>query len=304
MSKIKSNVIFAIARFTLDRLKIGMKIAEVKIKSVLTKSGLPDADWVVNPYVGCAFGCKYCYAAFIGRWKHPGEVWGDFVDVKINAPEVLRGELEKLSKKFKNKNFGSIFFSSVTDPCQGVEGKYQITRQCLQVLADFGYEGEISILTKSPLVCRDIAILSGFKNVSIGLTVTSLDDEVSRFLESNAPAASLRIMALRELHNAGIATYVFIGPLLPYFTARIDKLEAIFNEIKIAGVVNAYVEHINLSPKIRERLFSYLSKTSELIPYFEKARTGEYLKNLEKEIYSIAEKYGVKIIGGKVMSHG
>jgi DNA repair photolyase len=281
-----------------------MEINEVKIKSVLAKSGLPDADWAVNPYVGCAFGCKYCYAAFIGRWKHPDKAWGDFVDVKINAPEIFKNELEKLGKKFQSKDFGSIFFSSVTDPYQGIEGKYQITRQCLAVLADFGYEGKISILTKSPLVGRDIDILSRLKNVSVGLTVTSLDDEASCFLEGNAPPASARLKALKGLRNAGISTYAFVGPLLPYFTARIDRLEKIFAELKNAGVKEAYVEHINLSRKIRERLFDYLAKTPGLIPYFQKARDSEYRKNLEKIIYRLAEKHGIKIIGGKVMSHG
>ncbi len=281
-----------------------VEINEVKIKSVLTKSGLPDADWTINPYVGCAFGCKYCYAAFIGRWKHPDKVWGGFVDAKINAPEILKNELEKLSKKIRKKNFGSIFFSSVTDCYQGIESKYQITRKCLEVLADFGYEGEISILTKSPLVCRDIDILGRLKNTNIGLTVTSLDDEVSGFLEGNAPSASLRLKALKELHDAGIATYAFIGPLLPYFAARIDKLEKIFAGLKNAGVKAVYVEHINLSPKIRERLFDYLAKTPELIPYFQKARNGEYRKNLEKIIYPLVEKHGIKIIGGKIMLHG
>jgi DNA repair photolyase len=269
----------------------------------LTKSGLPDAEWVVNPYVGCAFGCKYCYAAFIGRWKHPDGPWGEFVDVKINAPEILKGELEKLEKKFKSKNFGSVFFSSVTDPYQGVEAKYQITRQCLQVLADFDYKGEVSILTKSPLVCRDIDIFKKLKNASIGLTITSLDDAVSRFLEGNAPPVSLRIGALKELHDAGIPTYAFVGPLLPYFTARADKLENIFAELKNSGVSEMYVEHINLSSKIRERLFEYLAKTPELIPYFQKARTDEYRQNLNKIIYLLAKKHNLKIIGEKILHH-
>ena len=281
-----------------------MKIKEIQVKAVLTKSGLPDAEWVVNPYVGCAFGCKYCYAAFIGQWKHPKEEWGGFVDVKINTQEILKAELERLGKKLESKDFGSIFFSSVTDPYQGVESKYEIIRKCLRVLADFGYEGEISILTKSPLVCRDIDVFKHLKNVSIGLTITSLDDDVSRFLEGNAPPVSARIDALKKLHHAGIRTYAFVGPLLPYFTACADKLGNLFAELENSGVARIYVEHINLSPKIRARLFEYLSKTPDLIPYFEKARTNEYRQNLENIIYSLAEKYGLKIITGKVLHHG
>jgi len=281
-----------------------MKTNEIWVKSALTKSRLPDADWVVNPYVGCAFGCKYCYAAFIGRWKHLDETWGEFVDIKINAPDILKNELEKSNKKFQSKDFGSIFFSSVTDPYQGAENKHKITRNCLKVLAEFGYEGKISILTKSPLVCRDIDIFNSFKNVEVGLTVTSLDDNVARFLEGNAPPASLRIDALKTLYDSGIPTYAFVGPLLPYFTARIDKLEEIFSGLKNAGVDRAYIEHINLSSKIRDRLFNHLAKTPDLIPYFKKAQTDDYRKNLERAIYPLAEKNGVKIIGGKVILHG
>jgi DNA repair photolyase len=268
-----------------------MNIKEIKVKAVLTKSGLPDAEWAVNPYVGCAFGCKYCYAAFIGRWKHPGEEWGEFVDVKINAPEVLKIELEKMGKKLKSKNFGSIFFSSVTDSYQGVEAKYQITRQCLQVLADFGYEGEISILTKSPLVCRDIDIFKKLKNASIGLTITSLDDSVSRFLEGNAPSVSSRIGALKELHNADIPIYAFVGPLLPYFTARADKLENLFTELKNSGAAEVYIEHINLSPKIRERLVfkggqtCYLIEAEKNIGIPDAARIKFYAARLYDNIY-------------------
>jgi len=79
------------------------KIKKIKVKSILTPSKLPGADLSVNPYVGCSFGCQYCYASFIGRFKHPGEEWGSFIDVKINAPEVLKIELEKFCKILSTK---------------------------------------------------------------------------------------------------------------------------------------------------------------------------------------------------------
>src|SRR3990172_6515096 len=101
----------------------------------------------------------YCYAAQIARWKHPQEEWGTYLDVKVNAPELLNSELGHLEKRFDSKDFGSVFFSSVTDPYNGMEAKYKLTRKCLEVLADFGYLGTVSILTKSSLVLRDIDIL-------------------------------------------------------------------------------------------------------------------------------------------------
>lgn len=170
----------------------------MKNSTILTKSGLPGSDRVINPYNGCLFGCMYCYASQIARWKHPDEEWGTYLDVKTNAPELLKKELEKLEKKLKTKNFGSIFFSSVTDPYVGMEAKYRLTRKCLEVLADFGYSGEIAIQTKSPLVARDIDILKKLKKVVVGFTVTSLDDKVSRFLEVKAPPISHRIKTLKK----------------------------------------------------------------------------------------------------------
>ena len=280
-----------------------MKIREIKAKSVLTKSGLPDTDWVINPYVGCQFGCKYCYATFIGRWKHPGEEWGEFADVKINAPEILKKELERLEKKNKSKNFGSILFSSVTDCYSPPEAKYKITRKCLEILADFDYRGEIGILTKSPLVVRDIDIFKRI-NVEVGLTVTTLDDKVVRFLEGCAPSASARIGALRKLHDSGIPIYAFVGPVLPYFVSEKEKFEQLFKSLKAAGVNEIYIENINLSLRIRERLFGYLNKEDpKLIPYFEKAETREYQENLEKIIYPLLKKISLEIIGGKILYH-
>ena len=75
---------------------MNLKIREIRASSILIKSGLPAADWVINPYNGCLFGCMYCYAAQIARWKHPDEIWGNYLDVKINASELLKNELEKL----------------------------------------------------------------------------------------------------------------------------------------------------------------------------------------------------------------
>jgi len=96
------------------------KINLLEAKTILTKSGLPGSDWVINPYNGCLFACMYCYAAQIARWKHPDEVWGTYLDVKINAPQLLKIELKKLEKRFNSKDYGSIFFSSVTDPYVGL----------------------------------------------------------------------------------------------------------------------------------------------------------------------------------------
>lgn len=280
------------------------KLNLLEAKSIFTKSGLPGSDWVINPYNGCLFGCMYCYAAQIARWKHPNEEWGTYLDVKSNAPELLRKELNSLEKKLKTKNFGSVFFSSVTDPYVGMEIKYQLTRKCLEVLADFGYEGSIAIQTKSPLVTRDIDVLKRLKKISVGFTVTTLDDKVSRFLEVKAPPVSARIEALKELHTAGIPTYAFIGPLLPHFTNDEEKINELLDKLQEVGVKEVWFEHINLSPKIKARLFNFLKKESpELLPDFEKADTEEYREKLEQIIHKAMKGRNLKMGLGKVIYH-
>lgn len=271
-----------------------MEIKEIQSKSILTKSKLPDADYVVNPYTGCRFGCVYCYASFMSRYVGKDiNDWGEFVYVKINAPELLQKEIQKL----KNKGKGlSILFSSVTDPYQGVEAKYQVTRKCLQVLVDYGFEGKVSILTKSQLVTRDIDLLKKLKNVEVGLTITSVDDGVSRFFEKFAPNVSQRFDALRELNDAGIVTYAFVGPLLPNYINNIDALDSVFKNIKDSGTNEIYVEHINLSKYIYERLKNELPDLEDKdLEMFDKSKNKDYRTTLDKIIKELVNKYSLKL---------
>lgn len=185
---------------------MGLIIKEIKVKSVLTKSGIPGADYCINPYVGCAHGCRYCYATFMKRFTNHTEPWGSFVDVKINAAEVLEKQLKRAER-------GSIIISSVTDAYQPIEARYKITRKCLEVLLH--HQFSIDILTKSPLVLRDMDLIKRFKDVSVGITITTDDEGMRKVFEPNAPSISARINALRKLHDNGIETYAFIGPVLP-----------------------------------------------------------------------------------------
>ncbi len=179
---------------------------EIKVRSVLSKTGIPGRKYCINPYVGCAHACRYCYATFMKKFTGHTEPWGSFVDVKTNAPEALRTQMKRAQR-------GNIIISSVTDPYQPIEAKYMITRKCLEVLTL--YQFPIDILTKSPLVLRDIGIISKLKNAEVGLTITTDDDSVRKIFEPNAPSIPSRIKTLEKLHKEGINTYVFIGPALP-----------------------------------------------------------------------------------------
>lgn len=280
------------------------QVQEIQAKSILSKTGLPDCDWVINPYIGCRFGCKYCYAAFVGRFHHPDDQWGSYVDVKINAPELLQKELSQKLKGRKKKDIGIILLSSVTDPYQGLEAKYKLTRKCLKIFADIGYEGEIGILTKSSLVARDIDIFKKLKNVHVGLTVTSTGDPISRYLETYASPHEDRIKALKKLNKAGIKTYAFVGPLLPHFVWMKAELEKLLRKLKNTGVSYIYLEHINLSRYIRERLFTYLAKDyPEELDKFKIAQSAEYRSQLDRMLAELVKKVGLKVAYQKAIYH-
>jgi DNA repair photolyase len=291
-----------------------MKITQKEAKSILTPSKLPGADYVVNPYSGCAFGCVYCYADFTRRFTgHTDDKWGEYVDIKINTPEIFERELNKLSKRIVKKNEFKqgdkpvIFLGSVTDPYQGVEAKFQLTRKCLEIISKSSIKNEIkvSLLTKSPLVTRDIDIYKQIPNLEIGVTITSTDDEVSRMFESCAPPSSLRIKALKELNREGINTYAFVGPLLPHFVANQKSLDKLFKSIKESGTNTIWAEHINLKGKKMNRLMELVGDSLSKQEYelFINSQTDEYKKKLNETVMELVKKYDLELVGGRVIDH-
>ena len=145
------------------------KIKEITAKSILSKSQV--SDYALNPYVGCSHACVYCYAKFMKRFTGHREAWGEFVDVKIYAPELLAREVTK-------KKAGRVWISGVCDPYQPLERKYKLTRRCLEVLVEHGWP--ITIQTKSLLVLRDIDILKKAADVEVGFTITTTDERMRK----------------------------------------------------------------------------------------------------------------------------
>jgi len=219
--------------------------------------------------------------------------WGEFVYVKTNAAELLKTAVLKL----KNKGIGKrILFSSVTDPYQGVEAKYQITRKCLEVLVDADYQGLVSILTKSDLVLRDIDLFQKLKNIEIGLTITSFEDGISRYFEKYAPNVTQRFEALRKLNSEGLKTYAFVGPLLPHFVAYPEKLDELFKKIKETGTNDIYVEHINLSTYILNRLKKEaVGLDKAVLEKFYSSKNKDYRDQLDLIIKDCVKKHQLNI---------
>ena len=214
-----------------------MIVREIKCKSILTKCGIEAVDYAINPYVGCGHGCVYCYATFMKRFTGHKETWGTFVDVKVNAAEVLTRQLRRAKR-------GSITFGSVTDAYQPLEREYGITRACLEALA--GCNFPISILTKSALVLRDLDLIERFDDVEVAFTITTLDDEVRRCFEPRSSPVPARLEALRVLADAGVSTWAFCGPLLPFLSDGEVEIDALFGELKRVGVGCVLVDSMNL----------------------------------------------------------
>jgi len=191
-----------------------MIVGEIYARSILSKSKV--FDYVVNPYVGCQHGCAYCYARFMKRFTGHKEPWGQFVDVKINAPALLQREINRMSP-------GRVWVSGVCDPYQPLERKYELTKRCLEILIK--HDWPVTIQTKSALVLRDMELFKEASKIEVGLSVTAGDEGVRELFEPGAPSIKERIKALQELHVAGIRTYVMIAPMLP----GVEELAAVLS---------------------------------------------------------------------------
>jgi DNA repair photolyase len=256
-----------------------MKISEVSCKSILVKSRIYGVDYAVNPYTGCQHNCAYCYATFMKKYTRHTEPWGQFVDVKLNAPSVLKKQLHAIKE-------GRILFSSVTDAYQPVEEQYGITRKCLIQLKNTSFF--VSILTKSALVTRDIDILRGL-SCEVGFTFTTLDETVKSQFEPGSSPLQERLRALKEVSEAGIRTYAFFGPILPFLSDSPQVITEMFSVLE-HYVSYIIVDRMNLYNTSWERIRSVLASWNpELIPKYATLRIKtDYNSILRKRIAETA----------------
>jgi len=183
---------------------VAVIVEEVRAGTILSRSRI--FPYVVNPYTGCQHACSYCYARFMKRFTGHPEPWGEFVDVKINAADLLRTEIHR-------RRPARVWVSGVCDPYQPLEARYRLTRRCLGILVEHGWP--VTIQTRSPLVTRDLDVLRTAADLEVGLSVTTADDGVRERFEPHAPPIGARLAALAELHRAGVRTYAMVAPLLP-----------------------------------------------------------------------------------------
>jgi DNA repair photolyase len=248
-------------------------VRETETKDWLSKTTIPVADYVINPYGGCPHGCIYCYAEFMKRFAHRPEPWGEYLDVKHCERPISARKLRGMT----------VTLSSVTDAYNPYERKNEVTRGILKQLAAMGEDVSVEILTKGDGFVRDIDIMKSMPRLHLGISLNTLDDSVRKVTEPRAPSTAKRLEALHTAHDAGISTYVFMSPMLPGIT----DFKAIISASR--GFSDKFTfENLNLRGSYRHRVLKYIADYHpHLSPLYDEIyvrRDGSYWKDLETEI--------------------
>lgn len=217
-----------------------MIVREIDVKSVMTRSNLPVADYSVNPYVGCEHACKYCYASFMKRFTGHTEPWGEFVDVKMWPPI-------KNPAKYAGKE---AFLGSVTDCYQPCEATFGRTRALLEQLQGSGIS--ISIATKSDLVLRDLELIRTFPNARVSFSINTLDEGFREQMDKGA-SIERRLAAMKALYDAGVQTTCFISPIFPGITDPVEIIERAKGQCNLV-----WLENLNLRGDYRVRILDWI----------------------------------------------
>jgi len=254
-----------------------MEIRQVKCKTALSKSYLPGLDYSLNPYRGCQHNCAYCYVPNVLRIDR--NKWGRFIEARTNIPVVLEKEL-------RNKKMGTIGISTVTDPYQPIELRFNLTRYCLEQILKYTFP--VCIQTKSKLVTRDIDIISKLSKVEIMFSIGTLDDSQRKILEPYASSVNDRLEAMKKFSDEEIKTTVFFGPVYP--SIRYEDFEKTIDTFVEYGAKEIMVDKFNLKPGI----FENIKKRN--ISDFEKIKNPFYFEEIFKEIKRYGDKRKIKIV--------
>lgn len=259
-----------------------LEIKEIQTKSILSKSNLPIGDYSANPYTGCTFACKYCYACFMKRFSNHPEEWGEFLDVKYWQPL-------KNTQKYANKE---LFIGSVTDPYNPQERTYQRTKALLEELKDSGIK--LNIATKSDLILRDLELIKSFKNPRVSFSINTLDENFRKDMDRAVPIKR-RLEAMRIFYNEGITTTCFISPIFP----QITNIEVIINEVQ--GYCHfIWLENLNLRGSYKSSIMEYIrTKYPQLLPLYQEIYTQgkmDYWQWLDSKLKAFAESRGLEYV--------
>jgi DNA repair photolyase len=259
--------------------------------------GMPFA-WSLNPYMGCAHRCTFCYVrAFEARADRPSDDrYGASIRVKTNVADVLRRELARPSWRREPVALGA-----ATDPYQPAEGRYRLTRACIEALADAA--SPFAVITRGPLIVRDIDVLAEAArraDVSVTFSVPTLDHEIWRRTEPGTAPPRQRLRALTRLVEAGIDARIGMAPILPGLSDRPELLADVVREARAAGATGIWANLLYLRPGTREHFLAALERDwPELLPRYERLyRRGAYLPRsdtdpVRERVRKLARSHGV-----------
>src|SRR3954452_5990319 len=271
---------------------------EEPCRSALNRvTGMP-FGWSLNPYMGCAHQCTFCYVrGFEKRADRPwDDRYGTSIRVKTNIVEVLRRELGRRSWRGEG-----VVIGAATDPYQPAEGRFRLTRGCLEALAAF--RNPLSIITRGPLIVRDIDVLveaSRVASVAINISIPTLDQRIWRLTEPGTAPPRQRLRALTRLVDAGIDVGVGMAPILPGLSDRPELLADVVKAARDAGATSVWTSLLNLRPGTREHFLAALGREwPELVPRYERLYSGRaYLGRAEidpvrRRVTELREQYGI-----------
>ena len=272
---------------------------EEPCRSALNRvSGMP-FGWSLNPYMGCAHRCTFCYVrGFEKRADRPSDDrYGRSIRVKTNVVEVLRRELGRRSWKGDR-----VVIGAATDPYQPAEGRYRLTSGCIEALAAVG--NPLSIITRGPLIVRDVDVLTDAARraeVSVMFSVPTLDREIWKATEPGTAPPRQRLRALSRLVDAGIDAGVGMAPILPGLSDRPELLADVVRAARDAGATSIWAGLLNLRPGTREHFLENLAREwPELLPRYERLYRGRaYLGKAEvepvrREVAELRERYAIR----------
>ena len=255
--------------------------------------------WSLNPYMGCVHRCTFCYVRhFERRSDRPSDDrYGTSIRVKTNVADVLRKELARKSWEHEHVAIGA-----ATDPYQPAEGKYKLTRACLEALRDAA--NPFSIITRGPMIVRDLDVLvdaSQRASVSVTFSIPTLDEGVWKRTEPSTAHPRQRLKAIKTLVDAGVKASVGMAPILPGISDRPEQLREVVRAAREAGATGIWANLLFLRPGTREHFLAHLAEDwPEQFPFYEQLYAGKaYLgaketKPLRSQVSALAKEYGVR----------
>lgn len=307
----------------LDERARGTKFVTLEPRSVLNAPEQTGMDfWSLNPYVGCEFGCTYCYARYAHRYvverahgagripdrdfaeyrgAHGWEAFEQRIFVKQQIEDALERDLRRYFRRPVGPNAQAIVIGTATDPYQPAERRFRLTRAVLERLARC--EGlSIGLITKSPLITRDIDLFTRIQrhnDLEVHVSLMTLDAALIRVLEARSPMPAVRLRALARLTAAGINAGLIVAPVLPGITDDAHRLDALFRAARQAHARFLSASPLRLYPGIRERFLPVLDEHSPaLAGRYRKAYAGRgaapraYASALARRIQMLQERYG------------